>query len=302
MTCPLNKNLLRLAVAISTHLAGSGHRPPLAGLPSETWERAQRLARQIRRAEGRGWQLAAAELRDDLRYAILSLQSELSALADALDRSPRHTPETKLHDLYQDLVALDEQFAGVDFDRRARSLAVTTEPIELEGLLLGPFTIRLDWGRLTSETCYRVIADEPNPASSREEVTHPHVLAEVLCEGDGRSAIRQALAQGRLLDFFTLVAGVLRTYNDESPFVAIDVWQGRPCADCGYLESDEELYCLHSLRRTALRRMPRQLRRLRRDFLHGLPRAVRRLPRGILPGLFDVLPRLPCPALPRLPR
>ena len=52
-------------------------------------------------------------------------------------------------------------------------------------------------------------------------------MDERLCEGDGRSAIRQALAQGRLLDFFMLVAGGLRTYNAESPFVALEIWERR---------------------------------------------------------------------------
>ena len=69
-------------------------------------------------------------------------------------------------------------------------------------------------------------------------------MDEHLCEGDGRAAIRQALAQGRLLDFFMLVAGGLRTYNAESPFVALEIWGGATCSDCGaVVDEDERLAC-----------------------------------------------------------
>jgi hypothetical protein len=88
----------------------------------------------------------------------------------------------------------------------------------------------------------RVIAKDPPPCESRENVTHPHVMDETLCEGHGRHAIRQAIAQGRLLDFFTLVANGLRTYNEESPFVALELWYGAACSDCGAVVDDEDRF------------------------------------------------------------
>ena len=130
----------------------------------------------------------------------------------------------------------------MSFDLRSTYLSVTTEPITLEGHYLGPFEIRLDLRRLTAESPYRVIALDPHPAASREGVTHPHVLDEVLCEGDGRTAIRQALAQGRLLDFFQLVVNLLRTYNRESPFVELALWNGEGCGDCGETVTAEYRY------------------------------------------------------------
>ena len=119
---------------------------------------------------------------------------------------------------------------------------MTTEPITLSDIYLGPFEIRLDWGRAGGDPAYRVIAAEPHPPESRENVTHPHVMDEHLCEGDSRTAIRQALAQGRLLDFFSLVACGLRSYNAESPFVALEIWHGATCTDCGAVVDEDDGY------------------------------------------------------------
>ena len=57
-----------------------------------------------------------------------------------------------------------------------------------------------------------MIALDPSPAASNSETTHPHVQTNQLCEGDGRSAIRHAMREGRLLDFFVLVRQILQTY------------------------------------------------------------------------------------------
>jgi hypothetical protein len=65
--------------------------------------------------------------------------------------------------------------------------------------------------------------------------THPHVREKLLCEGDGAASIRRALAEGRLLDFFTLVRQVLETYNPGSAYVELSRWNGVTCKDCGYI-------------------------------------------------------------------
>jgi len=89
---------------------------------------------------------------------------------------------------------------------------------------------------------YHVIALSPNPAATDETVTHPHVSNETLCEGDGCVAIRTALEQGRLSDFFTMVRSILTTYNPDSPYVALIDWCGEPCYDCGYVMSRDDIY------------------------------------------------------------
>jgi hypothetical protein len=238
---PFQKPLMRLATAIHSHLAsGGGER--LQPLPEGLWERAQGLVRQVQRAQARGWRLAAGVLSEELRYVATRLEDEVAQYSRTLRRPASALRCARLVDIYQDLVALDTELEALDFSRQERWLSVTTEPIELEGVYLGPFEIRLRWTEPVDAPSYRVVALEPHPAATRDNVTHPHVLDEILCEGDGRVVIRRALAEGRLYDFFVLVASVLRSYNAQSPFVALEVWRGAECSDCGALVSDEERY------------------------------------------------------------
>jgi hypothetical protein len=238
----MNKRLLRLAAAVRAELVRRQAVPPSIELPEEAWGRCVLLRRQCRRAEYRAWHLAAAELRRDLAYAVADLKARVDALATAVPCIDRTSPIASVSDLYEDLLSLGQEFDQLDFDVRGGWLSVTTETVTLQGIYLGPFEIRLDWRRVTTEPAYRVIARDPHPAESRENVTHPHVMDERMCEGEGRMAIRQALQQGRLLDFFTLVARGLRTYNADSPFVGLEIWYGATCADCGAVVNDDEGY------------------------------------------------------------
>lgn len=240
----IHKPLLRLAAAIRGELASRASRERPFELPVGSWNRCVELTRRIRRAQLRGWQLAAAELCLDLRYTLCSLESEVSARLRELPATAAAAAPAQTGEIYQDLLALKEEFGDVQYDLPGRRLSVTTEPIELEGIYLGPFEIRLDWARpgCVEAACYRVIAMEPHPAASRSNVTHPHVMDEYLCEGDSRPAIRRAVAQGRLLDFFTLVASGVRTYNAESPFVELALWYGGSCSDCGAAVDEDERY------------------------------------------------------------
>lgn len=235
-----DKRLVRIALAIHARLAAGQARQYLPELPTSAWENCRQLVRRVRRAEARDWPHAAGELRFELRYALGTLSGALAELKQRLEATDTCGIATTARDVYADLVELDDEFAAVSFDGRALELAVRTEPIELGGLELGPFEIRLDTRQLAAGSAYRITALEPNPCTMRPEVTHPHVLDGQLCEGEGRQAIRRALAAGRLYDFFQLVASVLRTYNDESPFVALEDWHGRACSDCGHVTEEEE--------------------------------------------------------------
>ena len=145
-------------------------------------------------------------------------------------------------DIHADLVALYKEFDSASFDLRRHTVSATTEPIELEGTYLGPFEIRLDWNELGNGSShhYQVIALDANPAATNESVTHPHVQDEAVCEGEGRPLIREALKQGRLFDFFVIVANLLRTYNSGSPYVSLAEWHGVACTDCGTTVCDDE--------------------------------------------------------------
>ena len=238
----INKAHLRLAAAIhSEHIA---HRQIEAfiELPVSSWDCCARLVRQSRRAQLRGWNLARATLLTELRRTLPSVQHELATIYQRLPNpiATQHYPP--IRDVHRDIVTLEEEFEELNYEMAARWLSVTTESIELEGVYLGPFEIQLRWGSTHLPPNYRVIAKDPHPAQSRDNVTHPHVMDELLCEGEGRQAIRQAMQQGRLFDFFTLIASVLRSYNAESPYVELALWQGSVCADCGAVVDEEESY------------------------------------------------------------
>jgi hypothetical protein len=169
------------------------------------------------------------------------LQGELIAIDRSLEPQHYESHQVAVGDIHADLVALHEEFDDVSFDRRGKSLSVTTESIELDDVYLGRFEIRLEWSDLAAghPHNYRVIAVDANPAATNEGVTHPHVQDEAVCEGEGRQMIRSALEQGRLLDFFVIIATLLRTYNSGSPYVALSDWGGAECADCGGTMSDD---------------------------------------------------------------
>ena len=237
-----DQRLLRMAIAIEEQLKAAQSKPAQAELPTATWQQCEQTLRLMRRAQRHGWQLAAHRLLRDLRGNLRRLQGDLIEFDCGIEPQQRQPCQTSVRDIHADLVALREEFDGVAFDQRKRIISVTTEPIELEGVYLGPFEIQLDWGDLTDghPSNYRVIAIDAHPAAANEDVTHPHVQDEGVCEGDGRQMIRCALEQGRLLDFFVIVANLLRTYNSGSPYVSLSDWQGVECADCGSTVCDDE--------------------------------------------------------------
>lgn len=221
-----------------------GGRPSL-GLPETAWSQSVRLVRQIDKAAGRGWHQAARRRRDELAYAIGTCRRRLEQVGWELEGEG---PDQKLptqRDVFQELIALEDEFDEVRLERKG-PLSVVTEPIILDGFDLGRFEIALDvdWDPRRTWGSYEVIALDPNAAASSSDTTHPHVQANQLCEGEGRSAIRRALREGRLLDFFVLVRQILQTYNAASAYVSLESWSGVQCRDCGELVGEDDRdYC-----------------------------------------------------------
>ena len=209
-------------------------------LPTDYWQDITRLARRIEIAAARGWPAAAQSLRADLARSIDYCRDRMTALYTELEKTPPKAPS--LPSLYNEILALYEEFEEVEIDFEEHEIVATTESITLEGIFLGPFEIRLDWEKLGNPSPYRIKALRPNPATANESVTHPHVQAERLCEGEGRTAICSALEEGRLGDFFLLVAQVLRTYGKGSAYVELDDWDGVNCSDCGGSTYESERY------------------------------------------------------------
>jgi hypothetical protein len=202
------------------------------------------IVRKFEKSRQRRWYLAAREFQSVMRGNVRSLRFDLETLDGGL--SPKAEDIPTIRELIAELDHLKQEFGGWAFDSEEKTLTVTTESIELEAICLGPFEIRLHLGNLSSakRRAYSVVAFEPHPACQNEEVTHPHVRDEQLCEGDAGSAIRNALGEGRLCDLFQLISSVLNTYNPDSPFVKLSEWEGTPCYDCGSLMGeDSQCWC-----------------------------------------------------------
>ena len=203
----------------------------------------QKITRQMNNARRRQWHAAVTTLKSELQFVLRNIQMDLNAAKRAMDYRDE-PPLASMTDLLADLNQLEDEFGSWQFDGRAGVLSVTTEPITLEEIELGPFAIRLEVGRMTyldQRRIYLVDALESNPADGSSHVTHPHVSDSQLCEGDASTAIRSALEQGRLADFFMLVHSVLTTYNSGSPYVALDRWHGgTSCNDCGDYVSESD--------------------------------------------------------------
>jgi len=243
-----NKRIVQMASRVADAVSGLkygrnselAHR--LAGLVSHL-EQLSKESRKMSVALNRRWLAAADRCRtcagnrlNDLSYSI----SQVKKLTD----SPRKKTAT-LSMIVSELRQLQDEFGDVGFERRENALSVVTESITLEGIALGPFKIQLELNKLDqlySSSPYRVIALEPNPAATDSAVTHPHVNCEKLCEGEGSAAIKTAIEEGRICDFFTLVRSILHTYGADSPYVSLDDWYGTSCYDCGYTVSSEDRY------------------------------------------------------------
>lgn len=259
-----NDPLLRVAVRLHSRAAAAmaaTHEGPLERAAEALLWHARGLElplRQHRAARLRGWTTAAQRTGLLLRQRATQLQyaAEEAAAAVAAGRAQR--PMSTLRDRYEDLCQLRAEFAGVDVARRLRSgrqgapdvatefvVSAVTEPVHLRGVELGPFRVELRVERAHEHpdvSAFHIVALAPNPAAGEPDVVHPHVRDGQLCAGEGTVPIAAALAEGRLCEAFLAVAAVLNTYNEASPYVRLDQWAGRPCADCGRRVGEDDRY------------------------------------------------------------
>ena len=209
-------------------------------LASGVSSRTAMLSRKLDKALLRQWHGAADRLSAELRRVCEEAVAELLNLQRMMAKPRARVPA--MRELVEDLAQLEEELGGWRFDAQESALSAITEPIELEGVELGRFEIKLRIGELASGShsrCYEVVALELNPAAGSPQVTHPHVADERLCEGEASSAISAALGGGRLCDFFVIVRSVLTHYNCDSPYVELDNWHGEPCGECGERVDEE---------------------------------------------------------------
>ncbi len=232
---PLRHHAIRAALRIHDHLAGTNCLSGLIQLPMHEWDHSAKLLQRLELALRRGWRAASDSLLADLEYSLRRLRTECDACHANLPRSTAASRLAPPGEIVADILALDTDFDGLAIKLEENLLQVQTYPIVLDQTALGRFRIELRWQLIGRERAYEVIAETPNTPENNEEVTHPHVSGNLLCEGEGNAPIRRALAEGRLLDFFTLVRQVLASYNPGSAYVELSRWNGVACKDCGYV-------------------------------------------------------------------
>ena len=231
---PLRGQAVRAASKIREHLLEAAGARLLDPLPQMRWSALARLFDRWQLARGAGWIAASRHVARDLEFHLRRLVSELEEIHQQLPRQVQPERVAAPGSIAGDLGALTDEFEAVEFELKARWVAVNTPPIVLEDVYLGPFQIVLRWEQIGNGTPYEVIALDAQPAEGQSDVTHPHVRENRLCEGEGSTAIRAALAEGRLLDFFLLVRQILQTYNGGSAYVSLEDWtDSRLCSDCG---------------------------------------------------------------------
>jgi hypothetical protein len=203
----------------------------------------ERLARLLAVTDSRGWRGAAATLRERLQAAAGRVQSGCAEL-----RRPRAVPpRPALAELLAELGQLHDEFEQVEVRPREGRICVRTDPITLEDVPLGAFSIELRLPRLATHldaSAFEVIAQDPNPAAGSSDSAHPHVSGSSLCAGEATVPIATALSEGRIADAFCLVSAVLHTYNPASAYVSLSDWNGVTCRDCGRsCHGDDVYYC-----------------------------------------------------------
>lgn len=189
----------------------------------------------------KGWNVAIESTIDRARRAI----EDVETIAANIDRHIKVKARNRLthSNLVNELEGLEQEFDTVTYGKGA--VSAITESIVLDGHYLGPFKIKLPYCAMSDLVCdqqYRIEAVDPRPAASNDAVTHPHIQDTVLCEGDAVPAIRQALADGRICDFFVLVRSVLQTYNPYSAYVQLGDWGGVCCGGCDECISPDDCY------------------------------------------------------------
>ncbi len=226
--------------AISIHEELCRARPiEKLSLPGESWAECSRILALIGKAERRGLTAATRRLQSTLVAATLRVSNALRIAERAMARTLVGTQPT-IRDILGDLESLVAEFDEVSVNMQRHVVSVTTDDVILEDVDLGRFEIVLDWQRLRETGAYEVIAVDDRSAATDCDTTHPHVQSNSLCEGEGKAAIRTALQDGRLYDFFILVRQILHTYNSSSAYVQLSDWFGIQCPECGSTASDDE--------------------------------------------------------------
>ena len=248
--CPDERWRFRIAESIRTQLmllreARQGRVQREMRLMLDRLKALERLQRRLSCCNARRWQAAGKSIVTQMDSLLVGTPYFIETVRCAIQACNLQVPS--LQDVYKDLGQVVEEFGDLEYDAESGELLAATEDIELEGVELSPFEIRLRLAGLPevdANTIYRINALDPQPAQTDCNVTHPHVNAGRLCTGDAGAPIGAALTSGRICDFFMFVRSVLTNYNPSSPYVPLSNWYGVACYECGHVMSEGSCcYC-----------------------------------------------------------
>ena len=121
----------------------------------------------------KGWFGAAEKIKTRVNRNLNDFSYKLQQFKNMADSDETKLP--KLAVIFADLMQIEDEFGELNFDLKAKTVSVITDPITLDDISFGSFEIRLFIDQMTklySESPYKIIALEPNPAATDENVTH----------------------------------------------------------------------------------------------------------------------------------
>ena len=117
------RDQFRLADLICTALIKSGHERPLPMFPDFAWDLVLTWRRNLEFVHNRHWHGAVAECRKELDSALHELVDQANTARQRLRDHDEEPIDVRLHDLFDELVALDLEFGEVVMGDLAKHLA-----------------------------------------------------------------------------------------------------------------------------------------------------------------------------------
>lgn len=122
-------------------------------------------------------------------------------------------------------------FRGGVLSLLVKNVCLTDGEADVE---LGPFRVNLNLNNPMGGL--RIVAVDDS-YDNENGYSHPHVEDKYLCAGDdGGDTMSSALSTGRLVDYFSTVEAILRTYNGDSPHNKLSEWYDPSHEDQSYCE------------------------------------------------------------------
>lgn len=142
-----------------------------------------------------------------------------------------------------EIKALQEEFSAVTYMEEERVICCVLGPYEIQDVDFGRFEVKLSsivLGKVFPEYRPHLNALEPNyPPNGEGIYPHPHISRGTICLGDGEFIMAKAASEARILDYFTVLDSVMKTYGRD-PYVTIEAWTGQLCEDCDRYYDPEE--------------------------------------------------------------